>query len=174
MLNIIYGFFLPLSQIPLLISSLGPLLFATLFLIAIFTRGIAFYTLTSIAILSEHVIRVLGVLLFKLLEKRRSSQMTTRTNTQTSLGLSDKSDLVVDGSQLTELERARKKYRIPAYNIEHHVERLGAFVTIVLGEMVVNIFFNASLASGLNACVPSKTPPLAPHGTLVENAGGPF
>lgn len=41
-----------------------------------------------------------------------------------------------------------------AINIEHHVERLGAFVTIMLGEMVVNIFFTSTSASGLNPYVP--------------------
>jgi low temperature requirement protein LtrA len=40
-----------------------------------------------------------------------------------------------------------------AINIEHHVERLGAFVTIVLGEMVVNVLFKSTNASGLDACV---------------------
>ncbi|KAJ7248625.1 hypothetical protein B0H12DRAFT_1123492 [Mycena haematopus] len=45
---------------------------------------------------------------------------------------------------------AEEQYRIPAINIEHHVERLGAFVTVVLGEMVVNVFFKSSSPVGLN------------------------
>jgi low temperature requirement protein LtrA len=40
-----------------------------------------------------------------------------------------------------------------AINIEHHVERLGAFVTIVLGEMVVNVLYKSANATGLNAYV---------------------
>ncbi|KAJ7164992.1 hypothetical protein C8R46DRAFT_997528 [Mycena filopes] len=44
----------------------------------------------------------------------------------------------------------RAKYRFPATNIEHHLERLQAFVTIVLGEMVVNVFFKTSGPVGLN------------------------
>ena len=38
-----------------------------------------------------------------------------------------------------------------AVNIEHHVERLGAFVTIVLGEMVANVFYKSVNATGLNS-----------------------
>ncbi|KAJ7747949.1 hypothetical protein DFH07DRAFT_574338 [Mycena maculata] len=45
---------------------------------------------------------------------------------------------------------AKGHYRFPAINIEHHVERLGAFVTIVLGEMVVGVFFAAAGPVGLN------------------------
>ncbi|KAJ6481683.1 hypothetical protein C8R45DRAFT_1002690 [Mycena sanguinolenta] len=45
---------------------------------------------------------------------------------------------------------AKEEYRIPAVNIEHHVERLGAFVTVVLGEMVVNVFLKSSSPVGLN------------------------
>jgi hypothetical protein len=40
-----------------------------------------------------------------------------------------------------------------AVNIEHHVDRLGAFVTIVLGEMVVNVFYRSASATGLNVYV---------------------
>ncbi|KAF7343484.1 hypothetical protein MVEN_01781300 [Mycena venus] len=45
---------------------------------------------------------------------------------------------------------AREEYRVPAINIEHHVERLGAFITVILGEMVVGVFFKASSPVGLN------------------------
>ncbi|KAF8208298.1 hypothetical protein K438DRAFT_2013078 [Mycena galopus ATCC 62051] len=45
---------------------------------------------------------------------------------------------------------AQEQARFPAINIEHHVDRLGAFVTVVLGEMVVSVFFKASSAVGLN------------------------
>lgn len=44
------------------------------------------------------------------------------------------------------------KFKI-AINIEHHVDRLGAFVTIVLGEMVANVFFKNNIAPGINKCV---------------------
>lgn len=59
----------------------------------------------------------------------------------------------VEGEFDGQIEKARKQYRFPAINIEHHVERLGAFVTIVLGEMVVNVFFHTSKATGLNQYV---------------------
>lgn len=41
-------------------------------------------------------------------------------------------------------------WRIPAINIEHHVERLGAFVTIVLGEMVISLLYKSSKSGGIN------------------------
>jgi len=44
----------------------------------------------------------------------------------------------------------KRHIRIPAINIEHHVDRIGAFVTIVLGEMVANVFFKNSIAPGIN------------------------
>ncbi|CAK5273669.1 unnamed protein product [Mycena citricolor] len=46
---------------------------------------------------------------------------------------------------------AKEDVRFPAINIEHLVERLGAFVTIVLGEIVVSVFFASSAAAGINA-----------------------
>lgn len=42
------------------------------------------------------------------------------------------------------------KLRVPALNIEHYVDRLGAFVTIVLGEMVASILYKVNLSSGLS------------------------
>ncbi|KAJ7094011.1 hypothetical protein B0H15DRAFT_1020655 [Mycena belliarum] len=45
---------------------------------------------------------------------------------------------------------AKENIRFPAINIEHHVERLGAFVTVCLGEMVVSVFFTTSGTVGLN------------------------
>ncbi|KAJ7846352.1 hypothetical protein B0H14DRAFT_2772436 [Mycena olivaceomarginata] len=54
------------------------------------------------------------------------------------------------GIKICQRTAAKEEYRIPAINIEHHVERLGAFVTLVLGEMVVNVFFKSSTSVGLN------------------------
>jgi hypothetical protein len=114
--------------------------------------------------------------LIKWFEQRLHSRAQTFTGTENTFTSSEKSDVIVDGSHHTELELARRRYRIPAVNIEHHVERLGAFVrsicrtvltthftntfqtkvTIILGEMVVNVFFSTDLASGLNMCVRMK------------------
>jgi low temperature requirement protein LtrA len=148
---VLYGLSLPLSRNPLLVTSISPLFFAILFLIAIFVQGPAIYALTTIAIVGEYVLKASGILIIKWTELRQSSPTISRANTRTSLGLSEKSVIIVDSEQQTDLEKARKKYRIPAINIEHHVERLNAFVTIVIGEMVANIFFRTALASGLNA-----------------------
>ncbi|KAJ7031647.1 hypothetical protein C8F04DRAFT_1262754 [Mycena alexandri] len=54
------------------------------------------------------------------------------------------------GLKICQKTAAHEHWRFPAINIEHHVERLGAFVTIVLGEMVVSVFFKTSGAVGLN------------------------
>ncbi|KAJ7135420.1 hypothetical protein C8R43DRAFT_1020947 [Mycena crocata] len=52
--------------------------------------------------------------------------------------------------KLCQVTAAQERTRFPAINIEHHVDRLGAFVTVVLGEMVVNVFFATSGPVGLN------------------------
>ncbi|KLO15564.1 hypothetical protein SCHPADRAFT_888472 [Schizopora paradoxa] len=58
---------------------------------------------------------------------------------------------LADNQRVGEWVLEQKKHvRIPAINIEHHVDRLGAFVTIVLGEMVANVFFKNSIAPGIN------------------------
>jgi hypothetical protein len=100
---------------------------AVLIFIAIFVQeGSAIYTLTSIAIASEYALKVVGVIFSKWAGIRLTSRVST-------LEVSDKGDIIVDGSQMTSTEKVTKLYRFPAINIEHHVERLGAFITINLG-----------------------------------------
>jgi hypothetical protein len=101
------------------------------FSIAIVVRGPAFYGLITAAIVGEYVCKVVAVVLMKWFERRRYRQGQTHSSTGSTFSSSDNSDVVVDGSQQTELELARRKYRIPAVNIEHHVERLGAFVCFI-------------------------------------------
>jgi hypothetical protein len=157
-LNSLYGLWLPASRIPLMTQSVNSLFVILLFLIALFTPIVATLTLSSVAIIGEYALKVVGILLLRMIERHRD-RMRSRTSTMTTMtsrtivdeqGVNN--DLENGGKSFEEiqLERARKNFKFPAINIEHHVDRLGAFVTIVLGEMVVNIFFHTSLASGLN------------------------
>jgi hypothetical protein len=117
------------------------------------------------AIIGEYALKFVGVFLLKAVEhKKARSLASSRTDTMTFSEKSsggDTPDKIADGGLVGRVEgefggqiaKARKQYRLPAINIEHHVERLGAFVTIVLGEMVVNVFYHTSRATGLNQCV---------------------
>ena len=99
-------------------------------LIVIFVHeGSAIYILPAIAVAGEYGLKVVGVLFTKWAEQRRMS----RVSTQTSLEVSDRGDIIMDGSKMTTTEQVRKLYRFPAINIEHHVDRMGAFITINLG-----------------------------------------
>ncbi|KAK4058903.1 hypothetical protein OIO90_000349 [Microbotryomycetes sp. JL221] len=49
--------------------------------------------------------------------------------------------------QTSELLLNMKAVKLPAFNIEHMVERTAAFVTVVLGESVVSLLFTASRGS---------------------------
>ncbi|TDL27722.1 hypothetical protein BD410DRAFT_835037 [Rickenella mellea] len=77
------------------------------------------------------------------------------SNTSTSSTFGDETAFMTPmppkGSALDNLiQEARSTQRVPAINIEHHVERQGAFVTIVLGEIIVNLFTKNSLAVGFD------------------------
>lgn len=43
--------------------------------------------------------------------------------------------------------QALKQRKLPAFNLEHMVERTAAFVTVVLGESVVSLLYTASRGS---------------------------
>ncbi|KAJ7031649.1 bacterial low temperature requirement A protein-domain-containing protein [Mycena alexandri] len=106
---------------------------AILFLIAIFTSLHVAIALVVIAVIQDHLLGLVGMLLYKTMEILGKKRLLW----------------IWDQSRLKHAA-AKTKYRFPATNIEHHVERLQAFVTIVLGEMVVNVFFKTSGPVGLN------------------------
>jgi hypothetical protein len=158
-----------MSHIPLLAQSLNSFIVGLLFFIGAFLPPLGMYIIVSIAIISEYGLKMLGVLFLKLVElKKARSLAASRTTTISSSdklsgrGDSDsdtpdqelKGGLVgrVEGEFGDQIKQARKEYRFPAINIEHHVDRLGSFVTIALGEMVVNVFYHASTTPGLNQC----------------------
>ncbi|KAJ7481610.1 hypothetical protein FB451DRAFT_1394255 [Mycena latifolia] len=188
-ISLIYALFLPLSRYPLIIGTLNALVLAVLSFAAIFTSLHVTIALVAAGIAIDHLLRIVGVLLFKTMEilgkkyaKRR--QQHNKLNRHDSCPWSPADDAVgtpvpekdipeeqgpYDGvrtvnSSVTAVNEeaplgdikicqsvaAREKYRFPAINIEHHVERLGAFVTVVLGEMVVSVFFKTSGTVGLN------------------------
>ncbi|KAJ7628558.1 hypothetical protein FB45DRAFT_794405 [Roridomyces roridus] len=71
-----------------------------------------------------------------------------RTANSSTTAVSEPS-LPLENFKLCRQVASREDYRIPAINIEHLVERLGAFVTIMLGEIVVSVFFVATSPAGL-------------------------
>ncbi|KAF7979022.1 hypothetical protein HWV62_43999 [Athelia sp. TMB] len=176
-LHLIYGIFLPLSRKPLLISSAASIVTAILFLVAMFTPLHGTISLVAAGVIADYLLRILGVMIFKTLEVlgRRRAKAQKNSTSKICKGFMGKGGRDEDDRSYFERthtadssttavnepcplrsngmfsEALRKEYRIPAINIEHHVERLGAFVTIVLGEMVANIFFKASNASGLDS-----------------------
>jgi hypothetical protein len=154
-----------MSRVPLFSQSLNSFFVGLLFFIAAFLPPLGIYIVTSLGIISEYALKVVGVVLLKVVEHKKARSLAlSRTNT---MSFSEKSSAVdtpdktvgdglvgmVEGEFGGQIEKARKQYRFPAINIEHHVERLGAFVTIVLGEMVVNVFYHTSRATGLNQYV---------------------
>jgi hypothetical protein len=145
-----------------MVQSFNSLLVAIPFFVSIFTPIVATYALCSTAIISEYVARAMGVLLLRKIEQNRkrmrsrSSTLTT-TTTRTTVDAGELENGLGNFLEIS-FEKARKEYKYPAVNIEHHVDRLGAFVTIVLGEMVVNIFFHTNLASGLSEYVSFVVP----------------
>jgi hypothetical protein len=163
LLNTFYGYWLPMSRVPLFSQSLNSFSVGLLFFIAAFLPPLGLYILISIAIIGEYAMKVVGILLLKAVEQQKARSLSaSRTNTMTfseeSSGTTPRkveNGLVeiVEGEFNGQIKKARKQYRFPAINIEHHVERLGAFVTIVLGEMVVNVLYHTSKATGLDECV---------------------
>ncbi|KAJ7704288.1 hypothetical protein B0H17DRAFT_1039152 [Mycena rosella] len=192
-LSVIYALFLPMSRRPLLVSTLNSLVLTLIFFIAIFTSLHVAIGLVALGILTDHVLRIAGVLLFKTMEglgkkyeRRRQRHYRQKLARQNSRPWSPADDAVMtpgvekrtpeaelsgpfegirtgnssstainEEAPLGDLKvcqdaAAHESYRFPATNIEHHVERLGAFVIVVLGEMVVSVFFNASGTVGLN------------------------
>ncbi|KAJ6591104.1 hypothetical protein DFH09DRAFT_193521 [Mycena vulgaris] len=187
-LSFVYAAFLPMSRRPLMVASLNAVALAVLFFAAIFTSLHASIVLVAVGIVLDHLLRIVGVLLFKTMEilgkkyeKRRQHQIKrdrqnscpwppaddSMTPTAEKTGLDEPAPLegirTVNSSvtavneeaplgeiRLCQTVAAKETYRFPAINIEHHVERLGAFVIVVLGEMVVSVFFTTSGTIGLN------------------------
>ncbi|KAJ6588444.1 hypothetical protein B0H19DRAFT_1099342 [Mycena capillaripes] len=185
-LSLVYSIFLPLSRGPLIFSTLNAIPTAILFLVGMFTSLHVTIALVSIGIVLEHVLRVVGVLLYKTMEilgkkyerrrrqhyKQHSCPWTLEddlntpgvekdapdergpfayaTGTVNSSMTAVNEEAPLGAIKVCQRTAARENMRLPAINIEHHVERLGAFVTIVLGEMVVSVFFTSSGRVGLN------------------------
>ncbi|KAJ7177934.1 hypothetical protein C8R46DRAFT_1346213 [Mycena filopes] len=172
-ISLIYAVFLPLSRRPLIVSTCNALILAIIFTIAIFTSLHVTIALVALTIVLDHALRVFGVLLYKTMEilgrryeKRRRLHSRQNSGPWT-LEVDDgekneqpisanssvtavNEDAPLGGFKMCQRTAAHRELRFPAINIEHHVERLGAFVTIVLGEMVVSVFFKASGTVGLN------------------------
>ncbi|KAJ7507266.1 hypothetical protein B0H11DRAFT_2219094 [Mycena galericulata] len=177
LLSLVYAAFLPLSRRPLIVGVLNPLVSTVIFFVAIFTSLHVTIALVATGIALDHLLRIIGVVLFKTMEilgkkyeKRRQkhkrnnpSPWTLANDSMASPGV--EKTLTTASSSTTALNEevaplgniklfqdvaAREEMRFPAINIEHHVERLGAFVTIVLGEIVVSVFFATPGPVGLN------------------------
>ncbi|KAJ7057067.1 hypothetical protein C8F01DRAFT_1153281 [Mycena amicta] len=73
-----------------------------------------------------------------------------RTMNSSSTAVDEQPPMAMGELKMCRKLAARETLRLPAINIEHHVERLGAFVTVVLGEMVVSVFFASRTSVGLN------------------------
>jgi hypothetical protein len=43
---------------------------------------------------------------------------------------------------------------IEAVNIEHHVDRMNAFITLVFGHIILSVLYQSSVHMGLNAYFP--------------------
>ena len=43
-----------------------------------------------------------------------------------------------------------------AVNIEHHVDRMNAFITLVFGHIILSVLYQSSSQFGLNACVSAQ------------------
>lgn len=82
-LNIIYGFFLPLSRVPLLVGSASSVVACILFFVAIFTPFSGTITLVALGIALDYVLRVLGIMIFKTIEilGRKREKMKQKTCT---------------------------------------------------------------------------------------------
>jgi len=153
-----------MSRTPLFAQSLSSFGIGLLFFISAFLPPLGMYIVISIAIAGEYIFKIVGVLLFKMVELKKAQSLAASRTATMSLsekltggntpdkelerGLVGRVEEEFDGR----IEKARREYKFPAINIEHHVDRLGAFVTIVLGEMVVSVFYHTSRASGLNQC----------------------
>ncbi|KAJ6612797.1 hypothetical protein B0H10DRAFT_1806889, partial [Mycena sp. CBHHK59/15] len=158
-LYLVYGLFLPMSRQPLFVNSIGSVVLTVLFFIAIFTPLHGTITIVAVGIVLDHALRILGILLYKTVEilgkkydKAKNSCPWSATDPAESPGLekTEGERGPLDGvrtvnSSMTAADVAA------AINIEHHVERLGAFVTICLGEMVISVFFTSPTPVGLNA-----------------------
>ncbi|KAJ7130167.1 hypothetical protein C8R44DRAFT_978325 [Mycena epipterygia] len=178
-LSLVYALFLPMSRQPIFISTINPVVSAVLFFVAMFTSLHVTIVLVTIGITTEHVLRIVGVLLFKTMEilgkkyeKRRQNRnrrnppwSPTAEHTETPEaekgpfeGFRTQNSSMTAVDEQAPLENikvcrktaAKTTYRFPAINLEHHIDRLGAFVTLVLGEMVVSVFFVTSGSVGLD------------------------
>nr|GAT45965.1 predicted protein [Mycena chlorophos] len=170
LLSLVYAVFLPYSRRPLLWAMFNPLVMALLFFIGIFTPIHVTIVLAVVAIFGDFSFRFFGMVLFKTFEalgKRyeriRSQRLGVsadledpdaleglRSMNSSTTAVDEQPPMSMGDIKMCRKLAARRSIRMPATNIEHLIERLGAFVTIVLGEMVVGVFFASSNAVGLN------------------------
>jgi hypothetical protein len=156
-LGFLYGFFIPHARLAIWVASANSALMCLLFFIAIFLplKSLpALYTLVVLALVMEQFLKLGGVVNLKINQiilKRRQKASTARSSDSNGDQEKDSENSATDieGGFSTAFVRALP--RAPVYNIEHHVDRLGAFVTIVLGEMVANVFYTSTIATGVNA-----------------------
>jgi hypothetical protein len=152
LLNLIYGMFIPEARFAIWAQSANSAIMCLLFFVAIFLplRSLpALYTLVVLGICLEWVLKLAGALHFKFREFRRKRRKASTTD-PTGGNENINGNIVEDEKNKPPETSARIFRRLPVYNIEHHNERLGAFVTIVLGEMVANVFYRSTFASGVN------------------------
>ncbi|KAF7292874.1 hypothetical protein MIND_01186400 [Mycena indigotica] len=177
---LIYSAFLPLSRRPLIAAAFNPLLMALILFIGIFTPLRATITLAAVGIFADFTVRFFGIVLYKTFEvlgKRyeriRKEKLglsesspdpdsgtaafedpvlldVFRTMNNSTTAVDEQPPMSMGDIKMCRELAAREALRIPAINIEHQIERLGAFVTVVLGEMVMSVFFSSSGHVGLN------------------------
>ncbi|KAF7329842.1 hypothetical protein MKEN_00247600 [Mycena kentingensis (nom. inval.)] len=180
LLSLVYAAFLPFSRRPLIYAALNPAFMAVVFLIALFTSLKATIILVVVGIIGGDVaLQFLSVVLYKTFEalgrkydrirERRMEQQVInpqradtddhdnpdvleglQTTNSSTTAVDEQPPMAMGDVKMCRKLAARRTLRYPAVNIEHHVERMGAFVTIVLGEMVVAVFIAAGGAIGLN------------------------
>lgn len=75
----VYAIFLPLSRIPLMVSSMNSAVTALLFLIAIFTPFHGTISLVAVGVVLDYVLRILGVMIFKTIEVLGKKRERART-----------------------------------------------------------------------------------------------
>lgn len=156
LLNVLYGLCIPRARFAIWAQSANSGLMCLLFFIAIFlpTRSMpGLYTLVVLAICLEILLKLAGVLNMKLNEIFRRRREKRRDGLIDNGSDSEKENEHMPPEEKRDLSTGwiKASPRVPVYNIEHHNERLGAFVTIVLGEMVANVFYKSTFATGVNA-----------------------
>lgn len=153
LLNFVYGLFIPKARLAIWASSANSALMCLLFFVAIFLplKSLpAVYTFVVLGIVLEIFLKLAGVLNLKAKEYVKSKKQGNNGNEVDDHQVEKEQDVVSNDEQIG-IPSSKRFQRVPAYNIEHHNERLGAFVTIVLGEMVANVFYKSTFASGVNA-----------------------